>query len=137
MIGAMAPGETGALALVAGVPAWSFFGFFLSRIVHPSGRDGQLGTFVIEDQLASAVPGPVDSGAAKIFQVCGMQAEQPPTGAQVATTYSHKRFPAHRVDCGEVENFPDLRNGGGMAGDEDNWWQWLAGQGIPCALGRQ
>ena len=28
MIGAMAPGEAGALALVAGMPAWSFFGFF-------------------------------------------------------------------------------------------------------------
>ena len=28
MIGAMAPGETGALALEVGAPAWSFFGFF-------------------------------------------------------------------------------------------------------------
>ena len=78
---------------------------------------GQLGTFVIEDQLAGAVPGPVDSGAAKIFQLCGMEAEQPPTGAQVATTCSHKRFPAHRVDGAEVEIFPALRNGGERAGD--------------------
>lgn len=45
MIGAMAPGETGALTLVAGAPAWSFFGFFLSWIVHPSGRDGASGNF--------------------------------------------------------------------------------------------
>ena len=116
-IGARAPGEAGALALVAGMPAWSFFGFFLSRIVHPSGRDGQLGTFVIEDQLAGAVPGPVDSGAAKIFQLCGMQAEPPATGAQAATACSHKRFPAHRVDCGEIEIFPALRNDGERAGD--------------------
>ena len=117
MIGAMAPGETGALTLVAGAPAWSFFGFFLSWIVHPSGRDGQLGTFVVEDQLAGAVPGPVGSGAVKIFQFCGIQAEQPPTGTQVASTCSHKRFPAHRVDCGEVEIVPALRNDGERAGD--------------------
>ena len=45
MIGAMAPGETGALALVAGVPAWSFFGFSHSWIAHPSGRDGAIGNF--------------------------------------------------------------------------------------------
>lgn len=78
MIGARAPGEAGVLALAVGVPAcWSFFGFFLSWIVHSSGRDGQLGTFVVEDQLAGAVPEPIDSGSAKIFQLCGMQAEQP------------------------------------------------------------
>ena len=45
MIGAMAPGAAGALILEIGAPAWSFFGFFLSWIVHPSGRDGAIGLF--------------------------------------------------------------------------------------------
>ena len=35
----------------------------------------------------------------------------------MATTCSHKRFPAHRVACGEVEIFPALRNGGERTGD--------------------
>ena len=117
MIGAMAPGETGALALEVGAPAWSFFGFFsLGLCTHRVGM-GRAATFLVEGQLAGAVPGPVDSGAAKIFQLCGMLAEQPPAGAQVATTCSHKRFPAHRVDGAEVEIFPALRNGGERAGD--------------------
>ena len=90
-----------------------------------------MATFVVEDQLAGAVPGPVDSGAAKIFQLCGMQAAQPPTGAQVATTCSHKRFPAHRVDCGEAENFPDLRNGGETAGDGRTAGNSLRHNGFP------
>ena len=99
------------------MPAWSFFGFFsLGLCTHRVGM-GPLATFVVEDQLAGAVPAPVDSGAAKIFQLCEMQTEQPPTGAQVATTCSHRRFPAHRVDCGEIENFPSLRNDGERAGD--------------------
>ena len=92
----------------------------------------QLGTFVVKDQLAGAMPGPVDSGAAKIFQLCGMQAEQPPTGAQVATTCSHKGFPAHRVDCGEVEIFPALRNGGERAGDGINAGNSLRHKGFPA-----
>ena len=74
---------------VTGVPASSFFGFFsLGLCTHRVGL-GQSGTFVIEDQLAGAVPGSVDNGAAKIFQLCGMQAGQSPTGAQVATTCNH------------------------------------------------
>ena len=93
---------------------------------------GQLGFFVVEDQLAGAVPEPVDSGAAKIFQLCGMQAKQPATGAQVATTCSHKRFPAHRVDCGEVEIFPALRNGGETAGDGITAGNSLRHKGFPA-----
>ena len=93
---------------------------------------GQLGTFVIEDQLAGAVPGPAGSGAVKIFQLCGMEAEQPPTAAQVATTCSHKRFPAHRVDCGEVEIFPALRNGGETAGDGITAGNSLRHKGFPA-----
>ena len=117
MIGAMAPGAAGALALEIGVAAWLFFGFFsLGLCTHWVGM-GQLGIFVVEDQLAGAAPAPVDSGAAKIFQLCGMQAEPPATGAQAATACSHKRFPAHRVDCGEIEIFPALRNDGERAGD--------------------
>ena len=45
MIGAMAPGETGALVLEIGAPAWSFFWFFLSRTVRPPGRGGAIGNF--------------------------------------------------------------------------------------------
>ena len=93
---------------------------------------GQLGTFVIEDQLAGAAPEPVDSGAAKIFQLCGMQAEQPATGAQVATPCSPKRFPAHRVDCGEVEIFPALRNGDEMASDGTTAGNGLRHNGFPA-----
>ena len=92
---------------------------------------GQLGFFVVEDQLAGAVPEPVDSGAAKIFQLCRMQAEQPVTGVQVATTCSHKGFPAHRVDCGEVENFPALRNGGERTGDVMTGGNSLRHKGFP------
>ena len=132
MIGAMAPGAAGALVLVAGMPAWSFFGFFSLGLCTPRVGMGQLGFFVIEDQLASAAPAPVDSGAAKIFQLCGMQAEQPPTGTQVATTCSHKRFPAHRVDCGEVEIVPALRNGGERAGDGRTAGNSLRHKGFPA-----
>lgn len=132
MIGTMAPGAAGALALVAGVPAWSFFGFFsLGLCSHRVGM-GQSGAFVVEDQLAGAVPGPVGSGAAKIFQLCGIQAEQPPTGTQVATTCSHKRFPAHRVDCGEVEIFPALRSGGERTGDGITVGNSLRHKGFPA-----
>ena len=132
MIGAMAPGETGALALEVGAPAWSFFGFFsLGLCTHRVGM-GRAATFLVEGQLAGAVPGPVDSGAAKIFQLCGMQAEQPATGAQVATTCSHKRFPAHRVACGEIENFPALRNGGETAGDGRTAGNSLRHKGLPA-----
>ena len=131
MIGAMAPGATGVLVLAVGAPAWSFFGFFSLGLCTHRAEMGQLGTLVIEDQLAGAVPGPVDSGAARIFQLCGMQAEQPATGAQVATTCSHRRFPAHRVDCGEVENFPALRNGGERTGDVMTGGNSLRHKGFP------
>ena len=131
MIGAIALGATGALTLVAGVPAWSFFGFFsLGLCTHRVGM-GQSETFVVEDQLAGAVPEPIDSGAAKIFQLCGMQAEQPATEAQVATTCSHKRFPAHRVDCGEGEIFPTLRNGGERTDDRRTAGNSLRHKGFP------
>ena len=132
MIRALAPGESGVLTLVAGMPAWSFFGFFsLGLCTHRVGM-GQSGTFVVEDQLAGAAPEPVDSGAAKIFQLCGIQAEQPPTGTQVASTCSHKRFPVHRVDCGEVEIFPALRNGGERTGDGRTAGNSLRHNGFPA-----
>ena len=130
MIGARAPGATGTLVLAVGVPAWSFFCFSLGSCTHRVGM-GQSGTFVVEDQLAGAAPEPVDSGAAKIFQLCGMQAEQPATGAQVATTCSHKGFLAHRVDCGEVEIFPALRNDGERAGDGTTAGNSLRHNGFP------
>ena len=131
MIGARAPGEAGVLALAVGVPAWSFFGFFsLGLCTHRIGM-GRAATFLAEGQLAGAVPGPVDSGAAKIFQLCGMQAEQPAMGAQVATTCSHKRFPAHWVDCGEIEIFPALRNDGERAGDGTTAGNSLRHNGFP------
>lgn len=93
---------------------------------------GRAATFLVEDQLTGAVPEPIDSGAAKIFQLCGMQAEQPATGAQMATTCSHRRFPANRVDCGEVEIFPALRNGGGMTGDGITAAKSLRHKGSPA-----
>ena len=132
MIGALAPGESGVLTLVAGMPAWSFFGFFSLGLCTPRAGMGQLATFFVEDQLASAAPAPVDSGAAKIFQLCGIQAEQPPTGTQVASTCSHKRFPVHRVDCGEVEIFPALRNGGERTGDGRTAGNSLRHNGFPA-----
>lgn len=132
MIGAMAPGATGALVLDVGGPTWLFFGFFSLVLCTPRVGMGQSGTTVIEDQLAGAAPAPVDSGAAKIFQLCGMQAEQPPTGAQGATTCSHKRFPAHRVDCDEVENFPALRSGGEKTGDGTTDGNSLRHKGLPA-----
>ena len=49
MIGPIAPGATGALVLVARVPAWSFFGFFsLGLCTHRVGM-GRAATFLVED----------------------------------------------------------------------------------------
>lgn len=50
----------------------------------------------------------------------------------MATTCSHKRFPAHRVDCGEVEIFPALRNDGERAGDGRTAANSLPHKGFPA-----